>query len=69
MDFKLGLLFFLNIVYIGALWHLDLNHNLDKFGQEKTRGIFKIKPEAGYRLSQYVLIATLFLIDLLFLTK
>lgn len=67
MNIKLGLLFFLNILYVGALWHLDVCHNLDRCGQEKTRGVFKIKPELGYRLSQYILIASLLLIDFLFL--
>ena len=67
MTIKFGVLFFLNIAYVFFLWHLDVNHALDRLGQEKTRGVFKIKPEAGYRFSLYGLIIILMLIDLLFL--
>ena len=60
-------LFVLNVAYMFFLWHMDVNHNLDKLGENKTRGIFKIRPEFAYRLSQYGLIAVLLLIDLLIL--
>ncbi len=60
------LLFALNILLVGALWHMDVHHNLDKLGQSETRGMFKIKPEKAYRYSQYVLLISLLLIDVLF---
>lgn len=58
-------MFLLNIIFVGALWHLDVNHNLDKLGQKETRGFFKVKPEAAYRYSRYVLLLSLLLIDVL----
>ncbi|MCL5970339.1 MAG: hypothetical protein M1450_02475 [Patescibacteria group bacterium] len=61
------LLIILNILFVAAVWHMDLNHNLDRLGEKKTRGVFKITPEKGYRYSQYFLIAVLIAIDLLFL--
>lgn len=61
------LLFALNILLVGALWHMDVHHNLDKLGQSETRGMFKIKPEKAYRYSQYILLISLFLIDVLFI--
>lgn len=61
------LLFALNILLVGALWHMDVHHNLDKLGQSETRGMFKIKPEKAYRYSQYVLLISLLLIDVLFI--
>ncbi len=60
-------LFALNILLVGALWHMDVHHNLDKLGQSETRGMFKIKPEKAYRYSQYILLISLFLIDVLFI--
>lgn len=60
------LLFALNILLVGALWHMDVHHNLDKLGQSETRGMFKIKPEKAYRYSQYILLVSLLLIDVLF---
>lgn len=60
------ILFFLNILFVSALWHMDVSHNLDKLERPKTRGVFKIKPEAAYRYSQYVLLLALLLIDVLF---
>lgn len=60
------LLFLLNILFVGAVWHMDVHHNLDRFGHSETRGVFKIKPEKAYRYSQYILIASLLLIDILF---
>lgn len=60
------LLFLLNIIFVGALWHMDVHHNLDRLGHSETRGIFKMRPEKAYRLSQYVLLLSLFLIDILF---
>ena len=60
------LLFLLNILFVGAIWHMDLSHNLDKKGESQTRGVFKIPPEKAYRYSYYVLLAVLFLIDILF---
>jgi hypothetical protein len=60
------LLFALNILLVGALWHMDVHHNLDRLGQSETRGMFKIKPEDAYRYSQYVLLICLLLIDVLF---
>lgn len=61
------LLFALNILLVGALWHMDVHHNLDKLGQSETRGVFKIKPEKAYRYSQYILLVSLLLIDILFI--
>lgn len=63
------LLLFLNILFVGAVWHMDVNHNLDKLGQEKTRGILRIKPENAYRYSYYVLILVLILLDILFVAS
>ena len=63
---KLILLFALNILLVGALWHMDVHHNLDKLGQSETRGMFKMKPEKAYRYSQYILLFSLLLIDVLF---
>ncbi len=60
------LLFFLNILFVGALWHMDVHHNLDRLGQSETRGMFKMKPATAYRYSQYVLVLSLLLIDALF---
>lgn len=65
MSMLLILLFLLNIAFVSALWHMDINHNLDRLGNKKTRGVFKVAPEQGYRYSQYVLIATLALLDFL----
>ncbi|MFH0937218.1 MAG: hypothetical protein V1808_02910 [Candidatus Daviesbacteria bacterium] len=62
----LVLLFLLNIIFVGALWHMDVHHNLDKYGHTETRGVFKMKPEKAYRYSQYVLLVSLFLLDILF---
>jgi len=45
---------------------MDVNHNLDRLGEKQTRGISKMSPERAYRLSQYVLISSLILIDILF---
>lgn len=64
---KLPLLFLLNIIFVVAIWHMDVNHNLDRKGTRRTRGVFKISPEAGFRYSQYALLATIFLLDLVFL--
>lgn len=64
---KLFLLFLLNILFVGAIWHMDVSHNLDRGGVKKTRGVFKISPDAAYRLSQYALILSLILIDLIFI--
>ena len=64
---KLILLFALNILLVGALWHMDVHHNLDKLGQSETRGMFKMKPEKAYRYSQYILLITLLFIDVLFI--
>lgn len=63
----LGALFALNIAFTMAVWHMDLNHHLDLEGARVTRGIFKIKPETAYRISEYALIGSLFLIDILVL--
>lgn len=60
------LLFLLNIIFVAALWHMDVHHNLDKYNHSETSGIFKMRPEKAYRISQYILIVTLFLIDVLF---
>ena len=60
------LLFALNIVLVGALWHMDVHHNLDRLGQSETRGMFNMKPEKAYRYSQYILLLSLLLIDVLF---
>jgi hypothetical protein len=53
-------------MFVGALWHMDVHHNLDRLGHSETRGMFKIKPETAYRYSQYALLLSLFLIDALF---
>lgn len=57
----------LNGVFLVSLWHMDVNHNLDRLGEKQTRGVLKISPEAGYRISQYCLVAAVFLLDLLIL--
>ena len=59
-------LLLLNILFVLSLWHMDVNHNLDRLGEKQTRGISKMSPERAYRLSQYVLISSLILIDILF---
>ena len=66
MSFALLALLLLNILFMVALWHLDVSHNLDRVGETSTRGIFKIKPETAYRYSQYALVLTLSLLDVLF---
>lgn len=66
---SLIILFFLNILFVGALWHMDVHHNLDKYGHSKTRGVFKVKPEAAYRYSQYILLLILLLVDILFVVS
>lgn len=63
------LLIVINILFVVAIWHMDINHNLDRLGERKTRGIFKISPETGHRMSQYVLIVLIVLLDLLVLMK
>lgn len=63
------LLFILNIIFVGAIWHMDVHHNLDKFRHTETGGVFKMRPEKAYRYSQYVLIVSLVLLDLLFVVK
>lgn len=50
-----------------ALWHMDVNHTADRLGEKKTRGVFKISAEEGYRYSQYLLIVALLFLDVLFL--
>ena len=47
---------------------MDVHHNLDKYGHDETRGVFKMKPEKAYRYSQYFLILVLIAIDILFVT-
>ena len=64
---ELFLLFTLNILFMGALWHMDVHHSLDKYGHDETRGVFKMKPEKAYRWAQYALIVSLLLIALLFI--
>lgn len=64
---KIILFFLLNIIFVAAVWHLDINHNLEKYGQKKTGGVLKITPERGFRISEYVLLVVLFLLDVLFL--
>ena len=66
---ELLILFALNILFMGALWHMDVHHNLDKHGISETRGVFKMKAEKAYRISSYVLIGSLLLLDLLFIYK
>jgi hypothetical protein len=60
------LLFLLNILFVGAVWHMDVNHNLDRKGESQTRGVFKVSPEKAYRYSYYFLLVVMFLIDILF---
>lgn len=66
---ELIILFVLNILFVGAVWHMDVHHNLEKQGQRTAGGVFRFKTEDAYRYSQYVLIITLILIDLLFVFK
>lgn len=66
---ELIILFILNIIFVGAVWHMDVHHNLDRSGQTKTGGVFRLKPEDAYRYSQYILILSLILIDILFTVK
>jgi len=63
------LLFALNISFMGAVWHMSSNHILEGFGQELTGGIFRVTPETGFRLSEYWVIGTLFLMDVLFVVS
>lgn len=63
----LFLLFILNILFLVALTHMSLHHNLQKLGQKKTGGILKVSTEMGFILSEYALGAILILIDLLFI--
>jgi len=65
---KVFFLIILNILFVAAILHMNINHNLDRLGEKKTKGIFKLTPETGYRYSQYFLIAILILLDLLVLT-
>lgn len=58
-------LIILNAFFFILLWHLDVHHNLDRLGVKETRGFFNISSEKAYRLSQYGLVATIFLFDLL----
>lgn len=37
---ELAILFILNIVFVGALWHMDVHHSLEKQGQARTGGCF-----------------------------
>ena len=57
----------LNGVVLASLWHMSINHTLDRLGEKLTRGVLKITPEAGYIISQYCLVAAVFLLDLLIL--
>lgn len=54
---------------MGAVWHMDVGHNLSLEKKQKTEGVFRVSPKQAYRYSQYVLILTLILIDLLFVFK
>jgi len=65
---ELIILILLNILFVGALWHMDVHHNLDKVGKTEVGSLFKMKPEKAYRYSQYILIFSLILIDILFIT-
>lgn len=60
------LLFLLNILFIAAVWHITVAHQIQKLGQKKTGGVLKISPEKAFLLSEYALILILFLIDVLF---
>ena len=64
--YELLSLFGLNIAFMVALWHMDVNHNLDREDVPVTRGIFHITPEQGYRWSFYLLVLILFAFDILF---
>jgi hypothetical protein len=55
-----------DIAFMFFLWHMDVNHNIDRMGGTKTRGVFKMSPEAAYRWSQYGLLTTLVLLNVLF---
>jgi len=60
------LLFILNILFVGAVWHISASHQIGKLGQKRTGGVLKLSPETAFLLSEYVLISILFLIDVLF---
>ncbi len=64
---RIFFLILLNTFFIISLWHLDINHNLDRVGEKKTRGVFKIPAEKGYRISQYGLILGVLLFDIFIL--
>lgn len=61
------ILLVVNMVILASLWHMSVNHTLDRLGEKRTRGVLKITPEAGYRISQYFLIAGVLLLDFLIL--
>lgn len=67
MVMQLAALFLLTIIGVAAIWHMDVNQNLERFRKKQTEGIFKISPEVGFRYSEYVLIAVIFAFDLLFI--
>ncbi len=57
---------FLNIFFIMALYHMNMNADFSRMGKKVTRGVFKITGEQAYRYSEYCLIAILMFIDVLF---
>lgn len=59
-------LLLLNILFVMALWHMDITSNEDRLGAKLTRGIFKIPPERAYRLAEYALVCILIALDILF---
>jgi hypothetical protein len=60
------LLFLFNILFVIALWHITISHQIQKLGQKKTCGVLKISPEKAFLFSEYTLILIMFLIDILF---
>ncbi|MBI4099415.1 hypothetical protein HY440_00235 [Candidatus Microgenomates bacterium] len=67
MKLEILTLFVLNILFLLALWHMDVTHNEDRLGAKLTRGFFKIPPERAYRYVYYSFIAILVAIDGLFI--
>lgn len=61
---KAIILIVLNIFFVMALWHMDVNHVMAEDGKKRTRGFFHFGPERAYRTSQYALIALVILVDL-----
>ena len=55
-----------NISFMGALWHMALNRMMELSGYDRTYGVLKLTPGKGFMLSEYWLVASLILIDIVF---